>query len=101
MLLFWVKYKIIVDVFEKFLRAYIEKFAYQSIDSYQWKQFLFEYFEEKKALLDQVDFDAWFFGFGMPPVQPRLVFLAISPTHALLFLALSLKESFTERIGQN
>ena len=36
-----------VEVFEKFLRAYIEKFKQQSIDSDQWKDFLYSYFPDK------------------------------------------------------
>jgi leukotriene-A4 hydrolase len=58
------------DIFEEYLRTYIKKFAYQSIDSFQWKDHLCEYFADKKDLLDTVDFDAWFYGLGMPPVKP-------------------------------
>lgn len=35
------------EVFEKFLRAYIERFKQQSIDSDQWKDFLYSYFQDK------------------------------------------------------
>lgn len=35
------------EVFEKFLRAYIENFKQQSIDSGQWKDFLYSYFQDK------------------------------------------------------
>lgn len=55
------------------MRSYIEKFAYKSIDSYQWKDYLFEYFADQKDVLNEVDFDAWFYGLGMPPVKPRLL----------------------------
>merc|ERR1712180_502100 len=34
-------------IFEPFLRAYYEKFKYQSIDSYQFKEFFLDYFKDK------------------------------------------------------
>ncbi|KAK3087442.1 hypothetical protein FSP39_005970 [Pinctada imbricata] len=57
------------EVFEPFLKAYIEKFKYQSIDSSQWKSFLYEHFADKKSILDSVDWDGWFHSVGMPPVK--------------------------------
>ncbi|XP_064604430.1 leukotriene A-4 hydrolase-like isoform X1 [Liolophura sinensis] len=59
------------DVFEKFLRAYIENFKLQSIDSNQWKDFLFSYFKDKISILETVDWNTWFYGVGMPPVKPQ------------------------------
>nr|XP_022300395.1 leukotriene A-4 hydrolase-like isoform X2 [Crassostrea virginica] len=59
------------EVFEKFLRAYIEKFKQQSIDSDQWKDFLYSYFPDKKDVLDTVEWDKWFFAQGMPPIIPK------------------------------
>ncbi|XP_048743567.2 leukotriene A-4 hydrolase-like isoform X1 [Ostrea edulis] len=57
-------------VFEKFLKAYIEKFKQQSIDSDQWKDFLYSYFTDKREVLDGVEWDKWFYDQGMPPVIP-------------------------------
>ncbi|XP_041349920.1 leukotriene A-4 hydrolase-like [Gigantopelta aegis] len=60
------------DVFEKFLKAYIDTFKYKSINSKTWKNFLFLHFSdtETQKVLNDVDWDAWFFGVGMPPVKP-------------------------------
>ncbi|XP_061187939.1 leukotriene A-4 hydrolase-like isoform X3 [Saccostrea echinata] len=58
-------------VFEKFLKAYIEKFKQQSIDSNQWKDFLYSYFTDKREVLDSVEWDKWFYDQGMPPVKPK------------------------------
>ena len=46
----YVTFSIFVEIFEKFLRAYIEKFKQQSIDSDQWKDFLYSYFPDKVHL---------------------------------------------------
>jgi len=60
-------------VFEPWFRAYIKKFKFKSLNTTQWKSFLFEFFAgqpEKIAILEEVDWDAWFHGVGMPPVKP-------------------------------
>ncbi|XP_046356909.2 leukotriene A-4 hydrolase-like isoform X2 [Haliotis rufescens] len=59
-------------VFEKFLRSYIEKFTKESIDTQQWKEYLYSYFSDEKSqtALNTVDWDTWFNGQGMPPVIP-------------------------------
>lgn len=61
------------EVFEPFLRAYIEKFQGDSIVTSQWKDFLFSYFQDKvdAGIFDEVDWDEWLYGQGMPPVQPN------------------------------
>ena len=59
----------ISDLFEPFLRAYYEKYKYQSIDSYQFKDFLLEYFKDKD--LSQVNWDQWFNDPGMPKYKPN------------------------------
>lgn len=59
------------EVFEEYLRDYISTFAHQAIDSHQWKKHLFEYFSEKRDILNTVDFDAWFHAVGMPPEKPE------------------------------
>ncbi|CAJ0601309.1 unnamed protein product [Cylicocyclus nassatus] len=59
------------EIFEEYLRDYINTFAHKAIDSYQWKKHLHEYFVDKKAILSTVDFDAWFYAVGMPPEKPK------------------------------
>eukprot|EP00048_Salpingoeca_helianthica_P016503 m.232660 g.232660 ORF g.232660 m.232660 type:complete len:609 (-) comp18819_c0_seq1:206-2032(-) len=56
------------DVFDKYLRAHVEKHAYQSITTDQWRAFLYEYFADKKDVLDAIDWHAWLHTPGMPPV---------------------------------
>ena len=36
-----------VEVFEPFLKAYIEEFKFKSINTNQWKKFLFSYFQDQ------------------------------------------------------
>ncbi|XP_036368514.1 leukotriene A-4 hydrolase-like [Octopus sinensis] len=58
------------EVFEPFLKAYIEHFKYHSINSHQWKEFLLSYFTEKGkgSALRRVNWNDWFFETGMPAV---------------------------------
>ncbi|XP_054717226.1 leukotriene A-4 hydrolase-like [Uloborus diversus] len=59
------------DVFDKFLRAYIQEYKYKSIDTDTWKMFLYKYFSNQKDVLDKVDWNAWLYTPGMPPVKPE------------------------------
>ncbi|KAK7014453.1 Leukotriene A-4 hydrolase, partial [Halocaridina rubra] len=56
--------------FEPFLKAYLDKFKYKSITSDIFKDFLLEYFFDKKKIFDSVDWDAWLHTPGMPPIKP-------------------------------
>lgn len=56
-------------VFEPFLRGYVDRFKFCSLTTHQWKTFLYEFFSEKAALLDTVDWQGWFYAPGMPPVE--------------------------------
>ncbi|KAL8221710.1 UNVERIFIED_CONTAM: Leukotriene A-4 hydrolase [Gekko kuhli] len=59
------------DIFIGFLRAYIQQFAYKSIMTDDWKNFLYSYFKDKVDVLDTVDWNAWLNTPGMPPVKPQ------------------------------
>lgn len=60
------------EIFEPFLRAYLEKFKYQSILTKDLQQFMFRYFEEKiPDKLEEVDWDKWLHSEGMPIVIPK------------------------------
>ncbi|KAJ1654372.1 Leucyl aminopeptidase yscIV [Dispira simplex] len=67
------------QIFEPYMKAYIREFSGQSIDTAQWKDFLYRYMldyhpegtDKAKELLSQVDWDKWFYGRGMPPVIPN------------------------------
>ena len=58
------------QVFEPFLRAYIEKFKFKSIDTNDFKGFLTEYFKDKPSLLKSIDWNLWLNSTGMPPIIP-------------------------------
>jgi len=60
-----------LEVFEPWLRAYIEKFKYKSLTTDEWKAFLYDFFKDKKAILDEVDWDTWLYSPGMPVIKPK------------------------------
>ncbi|CAD6196149.1 unnamed protein product [Caenorhabditis auriculariae] len=53
--------------FEKFLKTYISKFAHKSVYTDQWKENLYEFFSDKKAVLDSIDWNLWLNRPGVPP----------------------------------
>ncbi|XP_061662306.1 leukotriene A-4 hydrolase isoform X2 [Syngnathoides biaculeatus] len=59
------------EVFMGFVKAYIQMFAYRSVTTDRWKDFLFAYFKDKMEVLNKVDWNAWMFTPGMPPVKPH------------------------------
>ncbi|KAJ2466528.1 Leucyl aminopeptidase yscIV [Coemansia sp. RSA 2322] len=64
-----------VDVFEPYMRSYVNTFQGKSIGTHDWKSHLFAYFAEhdpsKLELLNQVDWDKWLFAPGMPPISNK------------------------------
>jgi len=60
-------------VFEPFLRDYLKKFAYKSIETDDFKGALYDYFKdsEQKDKLSVIDWDLWLKGEGMPPIIPK------------------------------
>jgi len=60
-------------VFEPFLRDYLKKFAYKSIETNDFKSALYDYFidTDKKDKLSAVDWDLWLTTEGMPPIIPK------------------------------
>ncbi|KAK2145631.1 hypothetical protein LSH36_668g01034 [Paralvinella palmiformis] len=59
------------EIFEGFLRAYVDRFKQQSITTQDWKDYLYLYFKDQKTTLDTVDWDTWFYKPGMPPIKPE------------------------------
>ncbi|KAL7288132.1 hypothetical protein TKK_0017795 [Trichogramma kaykai] len=59
------------EEFEPFLKKYIEKYRYKSLNTNTWKEFLYKYFSSKTEILDKVNWDAWFNKPGTPPVIPN------------------------------
>ncbi|KAG0052561.1 Leukotriene A-4 hydrolase [Gryganskiella cystojenkinii] len=63
-------------VFEPYVKAHVQEFAGRSINTDDWKAFLYSFMEktfgqEKVDLLNQVDWEAWLAGTGMPPVDNK------------------------------
>lgn len=61
-------------VFMPFFAKFISEYAHQAIDSDQFRSFTIEYFSarpETAELISKVDWDAWFYSEGMPPVVPQ------------------------------
>lgn len=50
------------------MRAHIENFKGKSFDTNDWKSFLYQYFHDKTAILDSIDWNGWLYTPGMPPV---------------------------------
>lgn len=59
------------EVFNPFLKSYVQHFKYQSISTNEWKDYLFKYFHDKGDVLKGVDWDAWLYAPGLPPVIPE------------------------------
>lgn len=54
---------------EPFLRSYFDKYKYQSIDTNDFKAYFEEYFHDNENL-QEIDWSAWLYNPGMPPVIP-------------------------------
>ncbi|KAL4656805.1 leukotriene A-4 hydrolase-like [Arapaima gigas] len=59
------------EVFMGFIKSYIQLFAYKSVTTEDWKDYLFTYFKDKVDILNKVDWNAWMHTPGMPPVKPQ------------------------------
>ncbi|KAJ7352909.1 Leukotriene A-4 hydrolase [Desmophyllum pertusum] len=57
------------DVFEPFLKSYLKKFQHQTVTTKEWIEYLEQYFHDKKDVLKQVDWKAWLYTPGLPPVN--------------------------------
>lgn len=67
-----------------FLKAYVKRFSYKSIVTADFKEFVYEYFADQKAVLDQIEWEAWFSAPGMPLKGNAYVWnRATSASHAL------------------
>lgn len=60
------------EAFDPFIKHYFSKFARQSLDTWQFLDTLFEFFHDKRAILEAVDWETWLFTPGMPP-KPELI----------------------------
>ncbi|XP_070157970.1 leukotriene A-4 hydrolase-like [Polyergus mexicanus] len=58
------------EVFEPFLKSYLNTYKYKSIKTDIWKDYLYQYFSEEVELLNSVEWDTWLHKPGMPLVIP-------------------------------
>lgn len=56
------------QVFEPFLRAYLQEFKFKGVNSLQFKQFFLQHFSGNSAI-DGIAWDTWFYAPGPPPVN--------------------------------
>ncbi|XP_041110721.1 leukotriene A-4 hydrolase-like [Polyodon spathula] len=59
------------EVFMGFVKSYIQMFAYSSVTTDDWKNYLYTYFKDKVDILNKVDWNGWMHTPGMPPVKPQ------------------------------
>ncbi|KAI9894717.1 MAG: hypothetical protein M1814_002073 [Vezdaea aestivalis] len=62
-----------IEKWDKFIPHYFDKYREKSLDSFQFKSTLLEFFSndpEASKALTEVDWDTWFFAPGLPP-RPR------------------------------
>ncbi|XP_048867569.1 leukotriene A-4 hydrolase-like [Brienomyrus brachyistius] len=59
------------EVFMGFVKSYIQLFAYSSVTTEDWKNYLYVYFKDKVDVLNKVDWNSWFHTPGMPPFKPE------------------------------
>ncbi|VDK18057.1 unnamed protein product [Anisakis simplex] len=69
--LYFLETKIGREDFDTYCRNYLETFARKTVDSITWKQHFIGFFRKKTHLLEDIDFDAWMYGPGLPPIKPK------------------------------
>ncbi|KAG7715169.1 hypothetical protein KL933_003106 [Ogataea haglerorum] len=55
------------EAFDPFIKHYFKKFKYKSLDTYQFLDTLYEFYSDKKDLLDTIDWETWLYAPGLPP----------------------------------
>ncbi|CAI5446972.1 unnamed protein product [Caenorhabditis angaria] len=53
--------------FEEFLRSYIQKFAYKTVSTDEFQEYLYSSFSDKRIILDNIDWNLWLNSPGLPP----------------------------------
>ncbi|CEP61330.1 bifunctional aminopeptidase/epoxide hydrolase LALA0_S03e00452g [Lachancea lanzarotensis] len=70
------------QAFDPFIKHYFKKFQRQSLDTWQFFDTLFEFYADKRDLLEGVDWEKWFFTPGLPP-KPELITTLADDVYAL------------------
>ncbi|CAK1584714.1 unnamed protein product [Parnassius mnemosyne] len=58
------------EVFDEFMRSYLGNYQKRSLDTDEFKEYLLNYFSGNQNLTS-VDWNAWFYSSGMPPIIPN------------------------------
>lgn len=69
-LLFLIEQTVGKAAFDPFILHYFSTYKFRSLDTYQFLDTLYAFFADKKAQLDAIDWHAWLYEPGMPPVKP-------------------------------
>ncbi|XP_071639626.1 leukotriene A-4 hydrolase-like [Temnothorax longispinosus] len=59
------------SVFEPFLQSYFKEFAFKSINTKDWINYLYQYFPDQKEIKN-ITWNAWFYDEVPPPVVPGI-----------------------------
>ena len=54
--------------FDPFIKHYFNKYKYSSLDSYEFLDTLYEFYSDRKDLLDSIDWKVWLYQPGLPPM---------------------------------
>ncbi|XP_071581985.1 leukotriene A-4 hydrolase-like, partial [Temnothorax nylanderi] len=60
------------SVFELFLKSYFHEFAFKSINTQDWINYLYQYFPDEKEILGNITWNAWFHDIPSPPTVPEM-----------------------------
>lgn len=56
-----------IESFDPFIKYYFRKFATKSLDTFEFLDTLYEFYNDKREILDSIDWETWLFKPGMPP----------------------------------
>ncbi|ODQ82046.1 hypothetical protein BABINDRAFT_6659 [Babjeviella inositovora NRRL Y-12698] len=70
------------QVFDAFIPHYFNKFSKKSLDTYEFLDTLYEFFADKRDLLDTIDWNTWLYGAGLPP-KPKFDTTLVDQCYAL------------------
>ncbi|KAI5642896.1 peptidase family m1 domain-containing protein [Phthorimaea operculella] len=77
-----------IEVFDLFIKSFVSHFAGKSLDTDDFKAYMYEFFSKDPApiILAQIDWDKWFYGTGMPPVIPQYDRWKMEQVDSLLYM---------------
>ncbi|CAG9795600.1 unnamed protein product [Diatraea saccharalis] len=88
------------EVFDSFVRSYINNFRNKSINTSQFKEYLLNFFDGDERLKN-VDWDTWLHSSGMPPTIPQYDMKMTEAVNSLLKMILEGNASLSSVDIQN